>query len=163
MKPQYALFALLLLIFSCEKEEDEQPKLKINPEDIELVHGGSEKTWQVVEYYEHHDNGWVDENRDCIADDTYTFRANTTEVEMTMGDNSCYYENPDSQAQLLAFTYYPEDGKAYLDHGRFESKDQFSSGSVYILELEEVSANRLVFASGRDDTWARTLILEAIN
>ncbi len=163
MKLYYSLFALLLIIFSCSNSEDDEPTLKITPEQIELLHNGSEKTWRVVEVYEDYSNERVDERTPCIIDDTYTFRANTSEVEMTLGEESCFWEDPDSQATMLSFSYNPESGKAFLSHGRFESKGNSSSGESYYLELEEVSANRLLFANGTAPNFRRALVLEAID
>ena len=163
MKPPYLLFAFALFIFSCSNDNDEGPTLKITPEQIELLHNGSEKTWRVAQVYRDYNYSRLDDMKPCIEDDTYTFFADSNEVRMNMGEKSCFYEDPDEQATTLTFTYYPEEGQAYLDHGRAEAKDNTSSAILYILELEEISENRLFFANGKEGNWGRVLILEAID
>lgn len=162
MKQRYLFLVLLITIFSCEKE-DETPGVKLTQAEIDLIHNGSEKTWRVVEVYENYGANRVDDMRDCIIDDTYTFYANSSVVQMNLGEVSCYWDSPDEQASMLAFNYYPEEGTAYLDHGRSESKDSEFAAILYIMELEEVSANRLFFANGTENNWGRVLILEAVD
>jgi len=160
---QYSIFLILLLtIFACQKE-DETPSVKFTQAEIELIHNGSEKTWRVVEVYENYGANRLDEMSACIIDDTYTFYADSADVQMSLGEVSCYWDSPDEQASVLAFNYYPEEGTAYLNHGRSESKGSEFAAIITILELEELSASRMMFASGTAGNWARVLILEAVD
>ena len=160
---RYALFfSLLFLFFACSDNDDTEPEFSIGPEQLNMIHNGSQKTWRIAEIFREYSRSRLDDMKPCMVDDTYTFTANSSTVQMNMGDVSCFFEDPESQATELAFTYYPAEGTAYLDHGRFEAKDNTSSMVVYSLELREVSENRLLFANGNQGNWGRVLILEAV-
>ena len=163
MKRYALLFALAFTLFGCSKDEDTEPEFTVGPEQLNFIHNGSEKTWRVAQIFSEYSRSRLDEMKPCIIDDTYTFFANSSTVRMNMGEVSCFYEEPESQATELTFTHYPEEGTAYLDHGRHEAKDRQSSAILYILKLREVSENRLLFANGNEGNWSRVLILEAVD
>ncbi len=163
MKLHYSFFALLLLVFSCGTHDDEQPDLKFTPEELELIHGGSEKTWRVVQVFREYSRSRLDQMKDCIMDDTYTFSANSPEVQLNLGEVSCFFDEPEEQVDALQLSFWEEEGRLFLDHGRAESDGGSSSAIVYVLQLHELSADRMFFANGPVGNFGRALILEAID
>lgn len=148
---------------SCGSDDDEGPQLEFTEADLMLMHGGSEKSWSVKEVYADYSDNIRDDLEACHQDDIYTFKANTREVAVTMGDTSCFWAEPDSEGAFVLYTYDPESGKLFLDHGRGEAKGAETLSLAYIMRLTEISETQMLFSNGTKENPGRAILFEATN
>ncbi len=170
MKTQPNLFKTLVLLLialslftGCGADNDKAPLLDFTEADLLLMHGGSEKSWHVKEVYLDYGDSKRSISEPCHQDDVYTFKANTREVTVTFGDTACYWAEPDSEAASVLYTYYPESGELFLDHGRGESKGAESASVFYIMKLREISEDRMLFFNGTEENPGSAILFEPMD
>lgn len=156
-----SLITILFIVSACGDDDTAPEGPKFSEQDLLLLHNGSSKTWTVKALYLDYSDNIKSEDEACHLDDVYTFKADMREADVALGNISCYWQEPDDQAAIATYTYYPESGQLFLDHGRSESKGSEFGAILYIMELEEISETRAVFASGTEGNWGRALILES--
>ncbi|KOF02516.1 hypothetical protein OB69_12150 [Roseivirga seohaensis subsp. aquiponti] len=162
--PKYFLAILLSFTFlmGC-KNDDDSPKIKFSAEQLKMVYGDSQKSWRVTAHYDNYAYTQFSAFNDCYKDDIYTFKAETEEVEVTLGSLGCYWASPDEQVATVSYFYVEDEGRFYLEHGRGEGSGVHFASKFFILELEEISETRLLFAAGEKGRYSKALILETVN
>jgi len=161
--PKYFLAIILsIIVFTACKSDDDSPKIKFTAEQLKMVFGDSEKSWRVTAYYANYSHNQLSDFNDCYKDDVYTFRADSEELEVTLGDLGCYWAEPDEQVATVKYFYDETTGKFILEHGRGETSGNHFASQYYLLELEEISETRLFFGSGDKGKYSRVIVLELI-
>ena len=163
MKRNIFCVLIALVLFGCKDDDSVQSTLDFTQEQVLLMHGGSEKTWRVKQLFSEYSRSRLSQLMPCHVDDTYTFKANTGDVLVTMGDESCFWDNPDQELSDVLYTYYEESGELFLDHARGEVKDAESSQIFYILKLREISETEMLFANGAPGNYGRAILFEAMD
>ncbi|MCE7994971.1 MAG: hypothetical protein HEP71_23540 [Roseivirga sp.] len=153
---------LVALGTSCGSDDD-GPQLEFTEADLMLMHGGSEKNWHVKEVYLDYGDNERSISEACHQDDIYTFKANTREVTVTFGETACYWTEPDDEGASVLYTYYPENGQFFLDHGRGEAKGAETASVFYIMKLREISEDRMLFFNGTEENPGSAILFEAMN
>jgi len=159
---KYCLLFSLLLLFSCDKEGDQEPAdpFSFTEAQILQVHNGDQKEWRLSEFYESYSDQVKSDQESCVTDDIYTFFANDRVATVAYGAQSCYWDMPTAQFGGATYTYYPESGNMFLDFSIAEQHDAFTSAEIWIMKLIELTPNRMVFANGSDDKPARAIVFE---
>ncbi|GAB5524683.1 MAG: hypothetical protein Roseis2KO_25550 [Roseivirga sp.] len=151
---------LSAIVISCRSSDDEGPQPDFTEADLLLMHDGSEKSWYVKEVYLDYGDNERSIFEPCHHDDVYTFKADTPEVTVNFGETSCYWVEPDSEAASVLYTYYPESGELFLDHGRGESKGAETASVFYIMKLREISEDRMLFSNGTEENPGSAILFE---
>ncbi len=157
------IFSLLItLLFSCDKEEDQEPKDPFSFTETELlqVHNGDQKTWRIAAFYQDYQENVKSDLEECLMDDTYTFLAEEQEVSVAHGETSCYWPDPEVEFGGAVYTHFPESGDVFLDFSIAESNGTSSSISLWVLRLIELSPERMVFANGTAENRGRAVVFE---
>lgn len=127
------------------------------------MHVGSVKSWQVKGVYLDYGDKERGISEACHLDDVYTFEANTREVTVSFGGTSCYWPDPDDEGANVLYTYYPENGQLFLDHGRGESKGAETASVFYIMKLKEISENQMLFFNGTEENPGCAILFETMD
>ncbi|WP_405566260.1 hypothetical protein [Polaribacter sp. Asnod6-C07] len=157
----FVLSILSILLFSCSK--DDEIEAGFTSIDLQKIDGNSTKTWQVERFYSNYDSNILSEYNDCYTDDTFTFYKDNNEAEANLGAVSCFFDNPTEQAATLTYSINESEGRVFLNVSRGESFNNSFQSRLTILELQELTENRMLFASGDKGNYMQTLILTAIN
>ncbi|KYG82548.1 hypothetical protein [Roseivirga echinicomitans] len=161
--PKYFLAIILsIIVLTGCKNNDDSPKIKFTSEQLKMVYGDVEKSWQVTAYYADYSNNELSDFNDCYKDDVYTFKADTQEVEVTLGDLGCYWPEPDEQVATVKYFYDEATGKFIIEHSRGETSGDHFASQYYLLELEEMSETRLLFGTGDNGKYSRVILLEPV-
>jgi len=162
MKPNVYYFLLLLALFGCDKK-DPEPTLEFTQDELIQMHGDSEKRWKVKQLFSEHSRSRLSALKPCHIDDTYTFKADSQEIEVSLGTQSCFWDDPEQELVEVMYSYDETDGSLFLDHARGEVKDSESVQVYYFLKLRELSDTHMLFASGRIGNFSRAILFEAVN
>ncbi|MBU3012053.1 hypothetical protein KO506_11615 [Polaribacter vadi] len=157
----FVLSILSILLFSCSK--DDEIETGFTSIDLQKIDGNSSKTWQVDSFYSNYNSNILSEYNDCYTDDTFTFYKDKNEAEANLGTVSCFFDNPTEQAATLTYSINELNGRVFLNVSRGESFNNDFRSRLTILELEELTENRMLFAAGDKGNYMQTLILTAIN
>lgn len=151
-----------MLLFSCDKEEDQQPTDPFAFTEAQLlqVHNGDQKEWRLTEFYESYSDQIKSEQEPCVTDDVYTFFANDRVAQVVYGEQSCYWDMPTTQFGGATYTYYPGSGNMFLDFSIAEQNEAITSAVIWVMKLIELTPNRMVFANGSDDKPSRAVVFE---
>lgn len=160
---KFALAITLMALISSCGSDDDGPQLEFTEADLLLMHGGSEKSWQVKEVYLDYGDNERSISEACHLDDIYTFKANTREVAVSFGETSCYWTDPDDEGANVLYTYYPDTGQLFLDHGRGEAKGAETAHTFYIMKLREISENQMLFFNGTKESPGRAILFETMD
>lgn len=157
----FVLSILSILLFNCSK--DDEIETGFTTIDLQKIDGNSSKTWQVDSFYSNYNSNILSEYNDCYTDDTFTFYKDKNEAEANLGTVSCFFDNPTEQAATLTYSINELNGRVFLNISRGESFNNDFQTRLTILELEELTENRMLFASGDKGNYLQALILTAIN
>ena len=157
-------FCVLLTstIISCDTSDyDYMGKTRIplfKEADLAIIHGGSQKSWKVVEYINvyHNPNYSLEVETECLKDDIYTFFSTNEDVQIDLGDNKCFGKNSDGIftadielfSSKLSFSADSDGNKTiFLQTSRgYVNTDQTATGSsLRWYKLAELTENRMVF------------------
>ena len=153
---------LIFIMFGCNGNQDDSPSLKFTPEQLLTLHGGAEKSWRIVGLYENYSANSFSDFNECFTDDTYTFKSDTDQVEVVLGGSYCYWSSPDEAVANVEYSYDEVEGRVFLTQQRGERFGNAFASQFFFLELEEMTASRLVFSDERDGKYLKTTILELI-
>jgi hypothetical protein len=151
---------LIFTTFSCNSNQDDSPSLKFTPEHLATFHGGAEKSWRIVGLYENYSANSFSDFNECFTDDIYTFKSDTDQVAVALGSSYCYWSSPDEAVANVEYSYDEAEGRIFLNQQRGEGFGDAFASQFFFLELEEMTANRLVFTDKRDEKYLKTTILE---
>lgn len=154
--------ALLCLGLVGCKSDDDPPKIKFTTEQLKMVFGSSQKKWRIIAHYDDYSYNRLNNFNDCYKDDLYIFKADTEEVEVTLGELGCYWLEPEEQVANVSYFYYEEEGRFYIEHSRGESNGNHFASIFFMLELEEISETRLLFAAGDKGEYSKALEFEFV-
>ncbi|GAB5524684.1 MAG: hypothetical protein Roseis2KO_25560 [Roseivirga sp.] len=157
----FSLILLSLFFASCSR--DDTPADQFTPQDLSLIHDDSEKTWRITAFYSNYDQRILHDFNDCYMDDQYTFKASTEDVETLLGQQGCYWINPDEAAATISYSFNPENGLITLNHGRGESNGNEFASNFFFIQLLELSETRMLFADDIDGRLVRAIELEKVN
>ena len=152
---------LSILLFNCNSESDLD--VLFTNADIVKIDGNSSKTWKVEYYYNNYNSKILNELNDCFVDDTFTFYKDNNIAEAKLDNISCFFNNPTEEAASLKYTLDNSRGRIFINISRGESFNGKFQSRLTILELQELSDNRMLFASGEKGNYMQTLILTAVN
>ena len=162
---KHIYFSILLLstlfLYNCSKDDNELD-VRYNTNDLQKLHANSSKTWVVESFFETYETNVLSEFNDCYTDDEFTFFENKNEAEASLGTVSCFYDNPTDQQATFTYKFYDDIGKVYLNVSRGESLDEKFTSRLFILELEEITETRMVFASGEYPNYGKTIVFTAV-
>ncbi len=160
---RYTFYLLLtLMLFACENNGDDKPTLEFTQEQLQFMHGGSEKIWRITQLVREASRSRLSQLMPCHVDDPYTFKSGSGDVEVTLGDESCFWQDPDRELSEVVYLYSEETGELFLEHARGEEKDSEFSQISYVLKLRELSETRMLFASGTPNNYGRVMIFEVV-
>ncbi|WP_405605008.1 hypothetical protein [Polaribacter sp. Asnod1-A03] len=164
MKHIYLLILTLstLLLYNCNKDDDELD-VRFTIYDLQKIDNNSSKTWQVDSFYSNYNSNILSEFNDCYTDDSFTFYKDNNEAEADLGAISCFFNNPTEQAATLTYSFNELEGRIFINISRGESLNDDFKTRLTILELEELTENKMVFAAGDKGNYSQTLILTATN
>lgn len=149
-------------MFCCNSNRDDSPSLKFTSEQLVTLHGGAEKSWRIVAVYENYSANSLSNFNECFIDDIYTFKSDTDQVEVALGSSYCYWSSPDEAVANVEYSYDEVEGRIFLTQHRGEGLGDAFTSQFFFLELEEMTANRLVFTDKRDGKYLKTTILETV-
>ncbi len=163
MKRIYSLVLIIstLFLYNCSKDDNELD-VRYNINDLQKIHANSSKKWVVESFFLNYESNVLSEFNDCYTDDEFTFFDDTNEVQTILGNNSCFYDNPTDQQATFTYKFYDDIGKVYLNVSRGESSDEKFTSRLFILELEELTETRMVFASGEYPNYGKTIVFTAV-
>ncbi|QVY66538.1 hypothetical protein [Polaribacter sp. Q13] len=163
MKHIYLLLLILtsLLLYNCSKD-DKEIDVRYNVDDLQKIHGNGSKTWKVEGFYKTYENDLLSEFNDCYTDDTYTFFYDKNEAQVTLGNNSCYYDNPTEQDGRLTYNFYEDIGEIFINISKGESLDENFRTELTILGLTELSETRMVFTAGENPYYGKTIVFTSV-
>ena len=92
----------------------------------------------------------------------YTFFYDTNEAQVTLGNTSCFYNDPTEQVGRLTYSFYEDSGKIFINSSRGESLDKNFRTELFILGLEELSETKMVFTAGESPNYGKTLVFKAV-
>ncbi|WP_158837744.1 hypothetical protein [Polaribacter sp. L3A8] len=154
----FLLIVTTLSLSNCSKEDIDA---RYTIDDLQKIHGNSSKKWKVEAFYKTYENDVLSEFNECYTDDAYTFFYDTNEAQVTLGNISCYYDNPTEQDGRLTYNFYEDTGKIFINISKGESLDENFRNMLTILSLEELSENRMVFTGGESPYYGKTLVFTA--
>ncbi|AOW16133.1 hypothetical protein LPB03_01060 [Polaribacter vadi] len=163
MKRIYSLVLIISTLFfsNCSKDDNELD-VRYNTNDLQKLHANSSKKWLVESFFINYESNILSEYNDCYTDDEFTFFDDKKEVQTTLGNSSCFYDNPTDQQATLSYQFYDDIGKIYLNVSRGESFNEKFTTRIFTLELEEISETRMVFASGEYPNYGKTIVFTAV-
>lgn len=153
---------LTFTMFSCNSNKDDSPSLKFTTEQLNMLHGGTEKSWRIIGLYENYSANSLSDFNECFRDDTYIFKSDTDQVEVALGSSYCYWSSPDEAVANVEYSYDELEGRVFLNQHRGERFGDAFTSRFFFLELEEMTASRLVFSDKRDGKYLKTTILELV-
>ena len=153
---------LIFIMFGCNGNQDDGPSLKFTPAQLATLHGGAEKSWRIMSLYENYSANSFSDFNECFTDDIYTFKSSTDQVEVELGSAYCYWSSPDEAEANVEYSYDEVEGRVFLTQQQGERFGNALASQFFFLELEEVTASRLVFTDKRDGKYLKTTILELI-
>ena len=159
MKQFYISLLILstLFLYNCSKD-DKGMNVRYTINDLQKIHGNSSKLWKVEAFYKTYENDLLSELNECYTDDTYTFFYDKNEAEVTLGNISCYYDNPTEQDGRLTYSFYEDSGKIFINISKGESLNENFRTEFTILGLEELSETKMVFTAGEYPYYGKTLV-----
>lgn len=150
-----------LMVMSCSDDElDPARPLEFTQEDLSLIHGDGEKQWRVTRFYNNFERGGLNSEVECHADDIYRFRADFSRVEVTPGEISCFFPDPDQEFINVLYEYDNRTGQVFLTHERGAARGIERATEFLTLELQEVTATSLFFAEESDNGLVHALLFE---
>lgn len=162
MKRYVYYFLLILALFGCDKK-DAEPTLEFTQDQLMQMHGGSEKIWRIKQLIRDDSRSRLSQLKSCHVDDTYTFKSDSRDVAVTLGDESCFWEDADRELTDVFYFYSEESGELFLNHARGAEKDSAFSQLSYVLKLREISETHMLFASGQPNNYGRVMIFEVVD
>lgn len=157
----FSLVLLSLFFTSCSS--DDTPANQFTAQDLSIIHNDSESTWRIVAFYSNYDQRTLHDFNDCYVDDQYTFKADTEDVEATLGELGCYWDEPEEAAATVSYSFNPENGRITLNHGRGESNGNEFASNFFFIQLLELSEARMLFADDINGRLVRAIELEKVN
>lgn len=156
--------SIALTFSNCDSSDDAyMGKTRIplfNEADLEIIHGGSQKSWKITEYINiHHNSNYsLEVETSCLDDDLYTFYNDTDIVQIDLGEDKCFGSNSDGiftadielfSSKLRFFEIPDTDGDKtiYFQSNRgYTNTSQTAMGSSSRwYKLAELTENRMVF------------------
>ncbi|MDX6745881.1 hypothetical protein SHK09_03675 [Polaribacter sp. PL03] len=157
------LITLLILtsfLYNCSKDNDEID-VRYTLKDLQKLHANSSKKWVIESFFQNYETNSLSEFNDCYTDDEFTFFYNKDEAKASLGNISCFYNTPTDQQATLTYQFYEDIGKVYLNVSRGENFNDKFRTRFFILELEELSEDRMVFTSGEAPNYGKTIIFKS--
>ncbi|MGW8122650.1 hypothetical protein ACV07N_08305 [Roseivirga echinicomitans] len=155
-------FLILLVLATACKSDDDLPSIKFTKEQLIMVYGDSEKSWRVKGHYENFSYNRLSDFNDCYKDDVYTFKAESKEVAVILGDLGCYWSQPDQQLATVSYFYDEDSGRFFMEHSRGEAKGEHFASQFFMLELSEIAENRLLFSARENGRYTKAILFERI-
>jgi len=170
LKKTFITLSVLFTFANCQTDDDILEASKVRITDFkaaELVkmHNGSEKSWKLTEVIlpqEYRDYPTV-LNNDCVSDDTYTFKASTTnesveDIAIELGGNRCFKTISDSESfeAKLLYVPYTFNGESVIEttlvlkYTRIKNNDNSSVTDINSYRLSELTEDRMVFSTGAE-------------
>ncbi|WP_299670175.1 hypothetical protein [uncultured Polaribacter sp.] len=149
-----------LLLYNCSNSDDNIIDVRYSVEDLEKIHGNSSKTWKVENFYQDYEANILSDLNDCYKDDVFTFFKNTGEVKAELGTIACFGNNPTEQYATFEYTFYAEEGRFFLNVSRGESFNGNFKVKFFILELEELEEDKMIFTSGEAPNYGKTIVFK---
>lgn len=103
-----------LICISCSDEDVKEPFVKeIQPEQLKFLHNNASKKWKITAYYKNYAHQFMDDDKlYCLKDEVFTFKQSTKEVDVALGDDSCFNNRSDLLEEHVFVKYfYLEDSK----------------------------------------------------
>ncbi|AUC23073.1 MULTISPECIES: hypothetical protein [Polaribacter] len=163
MKHVYIFLLIIssLFLYNCSKD-DKDIDVRYTIDDLQKIHGNSSKTWKVEAFYKTYENDVLSELNECYTDDEYTFFYDKNEAQVTLGNISCYYDNPTEQEGRLTYSFYEDSGKIFINISKGESLNENFRTELTILGLEELSETRMVFTAGDYPYYGKALVFTSV-
>jgi len=163
-------FSIVLTFANCTSDDDLDKHSKIVVEDfsvadLEKLHGGSEKSWKLTEVIlpqKYRDDPNLMNNA-CVADDTYTFKASTTNqslenVKVDLGDTRCFETVSDAEQFEAKLLYVPYklnnvnvvETTLILTYSKIKNtanNGTYKSSIIDSYRLVELTEDRMVFSN----------------
>lgn len=160
MKNIYLFALLFMFIFSssCNTSDDGPLDIRYTIEDLEKIHGNASKTWKVENFYQNFETKELSEYNDCYKDDVFVFFKDNNDVEVQLGETRCVSNSANEEFATLTYNFYEIDGKFFLNVSRAEANGNDFRNRFFLLGLEELSENRMLFAAGERGSYGKTLI-----
>ncbi|MFT7055204.1 MAG: hypothetical protein ACJAXB_000486 [Candidatus Endobugula sp.] len=83
-----------------------------------MLHGGTEKSWKIIGFYENYSANSLSHFNECFIDDIYTFKSDTDQVEFVLGSAYCYWFSPDEAVANVGYSYDEVEGRIFLTQQR---------------------------------------------
>lgn len=164
-QPNLIFYFLLALVSSClvSCSADDTPANRFTAKDLSIIHNDSESTWRIVAFYSNYDQRILHDFNDCYMDDQYTFKADTEDVEATLGQFGCYWEEPEEAEANVSYFFNADNGHITLHHGRGEARGNDFASNFFFIQLQELSNTRMLFADDINGRLVRAIELEKVN
>jgi len=163
-------FATGIMFTSCQTNDDEIRMQKETIKDFKAselakMHGGNEKKWVLKEVIlpEAQRNYPTVPNNDCVSDDTYTFKASTTNkslvaLDVELGDNRCFKTVSDAEKFEASLLYVPYmyNGEEVIEitlilkYSRIDNSENKTVTNIDSYRLSELTEDRMVFSTGAE-------------
>jgi hypothetical protein len=149
-----------LFLVACQSDDAPVAELKFTKDQLQTLHGESGRTWKVSVVYENYSQTEFSRFNNCYKDDLYTFSSDTTAVEVSLGSVRCFWPDATAESATVNYMYDEQSGRVFLEHGRAEQNGGFFYSHFFVMELVELSENRVFFASGENGRYSKAIVFE---
>lgn len=153
---------LLLSFFACISTDESSYQTIFTADDLIKMSGDTSKQWSIHAYYDHYNQKILNTKNACYTDDIFVFQNGNNEILVTPGEVTCYDGTVEDEITTASYNFYPENGLVFISIGKAIEKNGVTKNTIFSLQLVELSADQMIFASGEKGNYQKALVFVAI-
>lgn len=158
LKSVFFVCFLLLSLFACSSDEEPLFKDKYTAEDLAKLDGGDFKQWELIAFYDNHNQKILSAKNACFIDDIFVFQKGLNEIQVIPGEVGCNNVNPEDETTTASYEFYEQEGIVFISISKASTVNGVIKNNFFSLQLVELSDNQMIFASGEKGNYGMALV-----